>query len=260
MNTFRECTSLRTVTFLGNSVEFIGGSVFYKCTSLRSINLEALTNLTGIGTDAFRYCESLLSVTIPESVTTLGNAIFADCTSLRSADIRSAAPIGVSEFDGCTDLATVTFNPAITAIGSSAFLDCTSLDNVVLPAELEMLGFSRSSLSSNISAPSYITSTKVFQNCTSLTSIAIPAKVTELFGYTFAGCTSLAEVDLGSVQAIYGNVFEDCTSLKSIDLPDTLLNLGVGKEIDQSTSSVTSTTDKYAFAGSGLTPAPPGSF
>ncbi len=253
MNTFRECTSLRTVTFLGNSVEFIGGSVFYKCTSLRSINLEALTNLTGIGTDAFRYCESLLSVTIPESVTTLGNAIFADCTSLRSADIRSAAPIGVSEFDGCTDLATVTFNPAITAIGSSAFLDCTSLDNVVLPAELEMLGFSRSSLSSNISAPSYITSTKVFQNCTSLTSIAIPAKVTELFGYTFAGCTSLAEVDLGSVQAIYGNVFEDCTSLKSIDLPDTLLNLGVGKEIDQSTSSVTSSTDKYAFAGSGLT-------
>ena len=46
--------------------------------------------VTSIGNDAFRYCESLASVTIPASVTSIGNSAFYSCTSLSSVTIPAS--------------------------------------------------------------------------------------------------------------------------------------------------------------------------
>ena len=68
-------------------------------------------NVTEIRTEAFRFCTSLTSVTIPSSVTTIGSGAFESCTSLAS----------------------VTIPNSVTTIGNFAFQDCTALTNFVIP-------------------------------------------------------------------------------------------------------------------------------
>lgn len=43
--------------------------------------------VTSIGDHAFFFCESITSVTIPDSVTSIGVSAFRDCTSLTSVTI-----------------------------------------------------------------------------------------------------------------------------------------------------------------------------
>jgi len=61
--------------------------------------------VTSIGDGAFSYCDSLTSVTIPDSVTSIGYYAFYECTSLTSVTIGdSVMSIGAYAFDSCTSL------------------------------------------------------------------------------------------------------------------------------------------------------------
>ena len=60
-------------------------------------------SVTSIGSDAFEYCTSLTSVTIPDSVTRIGDDAFGWCAGLTSITIPdSVTSIGDSAFSGCT--------------------------------------------------------------------------------------------------------------------------------------------------------------
>ena len=258
-NAFKDCTSLYSVTFLGgalSALKTIGASAFQNCTSLTSIDLLQQTGLTSVGASAFSGCGSLESIVIPASVTSIGASAFINCTSLESATVNSSAKLPSNIFSGCTALLSVTLNNEIQEIGNNAFKGCASLHAInqangvnSLPTQLTVLG-----------AAAYASlSSYVFQNCTSLGNITIPDGVTSIARDNFSGCTALSSVVLGeNVTAIYPRAFENCTSLTSITLPDGLLNLGVGTNITDSTTSVsssnfTSTTYNNVFAGSGLT-------
>lgn len=258
-NAFKDCTSLYSVTFLGgalSALKTIGATAFQNCTSLTSIDLSQQTGLTSVGASAFSGCGSLESIVIPASVTSIGASAFINCTSLESATVNSSAKLPSNIFSGCTALLSVTLNNEIQEIGNNAFKGCASLHAInqangvnSLPTQLTVLG-----------AAAYASlSSYVFQNCTSLGNITIPDGVTSIARDNFSGCTALSSVVLGeNVTAIYPRAFENCTSLTSINLPDGLLNLGVGTNITDSTTSVsssnfTSTTYNNVFAGSGLT-------
>ena len=255
-NAFKDCTSLYSVTFLGGALKTIGATAFQNCTSLTSIDLSQQAELTSVGGSAFSGCGSLDSIVIPASVTSIGSNAFINCTSLESATVNSSAKLPSNIFSGCTALLSVTLNNEIQEIGNNAFRNCASLHAInqangvnSLPTQLTVLG-----------AAAYASlSSYVFQNCTSLGNITIPDGVTSIARDNFSGCTALSSVVLGeNVTAIYPRAFENCTSLTSITLPDGLLNLGVGTNITDSTTSVsssnfTSTTYNNVFAGSGLT-------
>ena len=90
--------------------------------------------VTRIGSDAFRGCKGLTSITIPDSATSIGDYAFLGCTGLTNITIpNSVTSIGNSAFEGCTGLTSVTIGNSVTSIGRSAFSDCTSLTSISIP-------------------------------------------------------------------------------------------------------------------------------
>ena len=133
---FYSCDNLTSVT-ISDSVTTIGEYAFADCSSLPIIDniryadtyliettdktMSVYTikdNTRFIGNDAFQFCSSLTSVTIPESVTSIGDYAFYGCDSLTS----------------------VTIPDSVTTIGNSAFTYCSSLTSVYCKATTPPVG------------------------------------------------------------------------------------------------------------------------
>jgi hypothetical protein len=77
--------------------------------------------VVSIGSSAF-YFNRLISVTIPNSVTSIGNKAFYYCSGLTNVSIpNSVTSLGSSAFYGCTGLTSVSIPDSVISIGDSAF-------------------------------------------------------------------------------------------------------------------------------------------
>ncbi|OXB15374.1 leucine-rich repeat domain-containing protein, partial [Flavobacterium psychrophilum] len=70
------------------AVTYIKEIAFQECNTLTSVSIP--NSVTTIGNSAFERCSSLISVTIPNSVTTIGKDAFADCSGLTSVTIPNS--------------------------------------------------------------------------------------------------------------------------------------------------------------------------
>jgi hypothetical protein len=97
------------------------------------VNKKISYKVTSIGDNAFYWCDSLASLTIPNSVTCIGRCAFYNCSSLTSIIIpNSVINIGDSAFRGCSSLTSVTIPNSVTSIGKGAFGGCSSITTIVV--------------------------------------------------------------------------------------------------------------------------------
>ena len=138
-------------------VTTIGDSAFYECDSLTSVTIP--DSVTTIGDSAFYECDSLTSVTIGKGVTKVEMQAFAYCDSLTSVTIPdSVTTIGEQVFYDCYNLTSVTIGKGVTSIGNHAFYSCDSLTSVYCKA----------------TTPPSLGGTSVFDSNTSSRQIYVP--------------------------------------------------------------------------------------
>lgn len=196
------------VTYGGQTykVTAIGSHAFKYCDKLLSVTLPS--TMETIGEGAFRYCYSLEYVNIPDNVSVIGSNAFRDCMALTDVEIpEGVAGINARTFMGCTSLSSVVLPSGLEYIDNSSFSGCTSLQSVIIPEGVTYLGLNAFSL------------------CTGLQSALLAGGIEEI-GSVFSGCRALQQVVIPEgVRAIRHGAFADCTGLMSVTIPQSVARI-----------------------------------
>ena len=157
--------------------------------------------VTSIGYMAFRFCDSLTSITIPNSVTSTFRG-FDGCEKLTQINVDTANTVyssvnGVLFSKDKTELIKYPEGKAdtsyaipngVTSIGYGAFYDCYSLTSITIPDSVTSIG------------------TMAFEDCSSLTSITIPDSVTSIDRHAFFVCRKLNQINVDTANTAYSSV------------------------------------------------------
>ncbi len=182
-------------TYKGLPVKNIFADVFRYNNNIVSVIIPE--SVTSIPDDAFNGCSNLTSVTIPDSVTSIGNSAFGVCYNLTSVTIPdSVTSIGGNVFGGCSKLTSVTFeeNSKLTSIGGGAFSGCSNLTTITIPDGVTEIGY------------------QAFYRCYNLASITIPDSVSVIGSDAFRYCSKLTSVTIPDGVIIGSGAFLECSS------------------------------------------------
>ncbi len=171
--------------------------------------------VTRISNNAFEYCSSLTSITIPSSVTSIGESAFFNCYNLQTVAFEEDSQlqsIGNRAFGSCESLTSITIPSGVTNMGYEVFRGCSDLTSISISSSVTSIGNS------------------AFAGCSSLTSIIIPSSVTIIGEYAFSGCSGLQTVIFegdSQLQSIGRWAFSSCSSLPSITIPRNVTSIGM---------------------------------
>ena len=230
---FTEIEVPSSVTYNGNQipVTVIGKGAFRYCQTLTKVKLPE--TIKRIEQDAFRGLFALSeNIDIPQGVEEIQDGSFAQCPITHATIPAGVKEISPAVFENCSKLESVTIEGNVTSIGSRSFGFCSKLQTLTIPNTVTYIGegaFYGCSLLNNIEIPDGVKTIdeEAFCYCESLTSIEIPSSVEEMGTRVFSGCKSLENVVMPQgCKYIMDYTFYGCSALKSINLPDGLVRIG----------------------------------
>ena len=168
---------------------------------------EETYTVTSIGESAFENCNSLTSVTIPNSVTSIRGSAFKNCYSLTSVTIpNSVTYIGKEAFIGCNSLKTLIWNAK-----NCADFD-KSYQNRTFPTSITSVVFGDSVEHIPCYLLYYFPNYNDLQTSSKITSITIPKSVTSIGEGAFYCCSNLTSVNISDITSWYNIDFQSKNS------------------------------------------------
>lgn len=219
-----------------------------------TVTFTAGSNLKSIGDTAFRNCQNLTEVVLPEGLETMGSSVFALSNSLNitiPGTVENFNKETLSGYSGNLDNITFTDGPAnlikengiiygynkilevrdktvtevvipdgITEIGEKAFSGCNNLQSITIPDSVTSIGneaFHGRSTLTTINGGNGVTALGdwAFMDCTALTTVNFP-NVKTIGEWAFDSCTALVSVNLPSIETIGDKAFYKCTALSDL--------------------------------------------
>ena len=229
---FKGCKGLKSIE-IPNSVTRIEQSAFYGCNNLTSMTLPfigngsdkthfgyifslkndsyssyvpaslkevIITNATSIGEEAFRDCNGLTRIEIPNSVTSIGSRAFWDCEGLTRMEIpNSVTSTGISIFYNCTGLKNIYYKGTIEDW-------CNASINFFVFDEYSIMEYS-----------GHFYMLNEYNEYEEVTKIVIPETITKIGAYQFCGFKRIVKIVIPySVKEIGFAAFKGCQNLTSI--------------------------------------------
>jgi len=181
----------------------------YTPKTLKTVNL---TTAVKIDAEAFRGCDSIAKINLPDTVTSIGASAFRGCTALNEIRMSSAVTeIGEYAFYACHGLLDITIPAGVKVLEKFAFTECKSLTSVVVPSSVTVI------------------KACVFGNCENLVSITLPDTLTYIGQEAIRGCNFLEEITIptSNDELVLGPaLFKMCESLKTVTLGDNVVEIG----------------------------------
>ncbi len=208
---FENNSKIKSVV-IPETVEVIGKDAFKWCSSLESVSLpkklgvrtDSMNNpLEGVIEDgAFSYCIALKSITIPSNVKKISDNTFYMCYALENVNLHNQiTEIGREAFARCLSLSNIMIPSKVSMISDGAFYYCQGLENIELSTNITRIG------------------KRAFAGCSSLTEVELPNTTTVVDKYAFAYCDGLKTVVIPEkISSIADNVFAACKSLTKFEV------------------------------------------
>ncbi len=289
---FSDCKKLTSVT-LSKNLKSIGKAVFGNCINLKELVVDKANttyysdgnciietetkklvigcdnslipddgSVTEIGEFAFRGCENLTEIVIPEGVKIINKCAFSLCYGLTKVIISDGVmTIGEHAFALCTNLTSIILPNSITEIGDTAFIHCKKLNSIIIPASVTNIDNSIFIGCKSLNKITVEKDNEVYHNegnciietktkkliltvgnsiipddgsvteigaCSfidneNIRSITIPKGIDKIGKYAFSGCNNLTEVIISnSVTEIGDSAFSECELLSNITYNGTI--------------------------------------
>ena len=169
-----------------------------------------------IADEAFMGVRTLISITLPESITEIGASAFSGCEWLSEIALPfGVSSIGESAFYNCKSLKSVDIPLTLKSIGESAFELCSELESVNV-ADID--SWVKIDFTNDTACPLYYADELTLDGET-VTNVSLGNGVLNISKYAL-NISSLESLTISfGVKSIANGAFSSCTSLASLTVP-----------------------------------------
>lgn len=200
-----------TELVIPKEIEVIGNNIFLDYKYIKKVTFAEESALVEIGEAAFKGCEALSEITLPEGLKKIGYRAFGKCMSLKSIKIPTTVTEGDRIFGTENAVTKVTFKKGTKAIPATILKYAYSVETVKMYSGVTAIG------------------KQAFYKCKALKSITIPDTVTNIWSSAFNGCENMEAVSLSkNVTSISSYAFKNCKALKKLVLRKAVSSIGKG--------------------------------